>query len=328
MPSDEMYEESEMRHSSGSQRQYAVDREASRKHKRKKGKIGKAGKIVIATTLGVVVLATSAFGLYQYGYVYAPDKSETSLSSVVETYKDTLLIDEALNEEEYSELASVMQTLEQAISLNHELKSLDLDQYNKGLNPVDVSELTIDDINNLIAEYKASKDTVDLKTPTKATTRFYTVVGTLTSYSNSLSSDIYLTSADKLIAYADLLIKSSVAKSLDLSLNQMANMETSLTDSKDLTISYTDEAGRSYDMTLSFLNSIKSLATEVNTLNSLVHPKANEKGITPKVDAKAVQAQEEVVLNHIKDIMQYSYYVKDGVIHQNGNQFRKVKSTK
>ncbi len=290
-----------------------LDRAGSKKMKKGR-KIPKL-KIVVLVVGGTILLAVGFFAFKYFAYDSAADRSGISLAKCVEKNEDVLYLDEALSEEEYMFLANEMQQLEDDILLRNELQELDLSKYQNYDADVlksDISGLTVQDVRDMMMQYNAMKNNVDLSTPSKETIEFYTIVSGLTTYLDSLTDDVFVSSVDGLCNYADLLIKTTTCHALDFPIEKISYMETNLTDysTNDLTIKYLEvETGRSYELRPTMLNSINSLVGEIRKLCIL-----RDNG-----EMQSIKHQEEVVLNHIKNVMPYSFSVESGRIYQKGN---------
>lgn len=276
----------------------------------------KKGMIISAISLGTIVLISAGVSTYKYlAYKKCPNLSSKSLSDTLLENEANTCFDELIEIEEYNEYVENVNNLEYSLDLKEELIGLNLDKYNEGLNLVDVSYLSLEDVQNLIEDFNNDKKRVDLDTPSEETLTFEYTVSSLTSYKYQLIENTYIDNVDSINKYTDLLIKSLVVDSLGWSSIDVSAMETNLLDlnTKTIKVTYTSELGKEYEIIIPKDNSIYYLVKDVRELNKLIE--SNE--------SKKFHAIYESIINRLKLVQKFDYECKNGVMKQEGNNLTK-----
>ena len=281
----------------------------------------KGPKIVIATILGVVIL----YGSFFFGYKYQPDMSSKTLDQTVASYASESVVDDVLGLDSLKESTVTMNNIETYLELSDTMEGLKLSKYNTGLNAVDVSNMTLEDVQLLIKEFNELRDKVDLKTPTRETQRFYEVVGLLSSYESTMNATFIRENIDDINAYTEGVIKGITIDSLGVDFVTIDHLYTNLTDTdKQFKVTYIDPtSGKRFDLNIGWLTNLNTLVDDVKELNGKIHPVPDSKGNVKEYSDEEIESLAKKVINDLKIAQAYGYTAQNGKIKQEGNNYTK-----
>lgn len=297
----------------------SIDQEGSKKQKKAFG-LAKALKKG-STKIIVTVVALGAIGVGSYFTAYNYNASvDASLQEIVSAKAETTILDELLATEEYAEASKTLANIESSTILVQELEDLNLDQYNEDLTAKEMNtELSVEDVKELMETFEKQKEKVDLKTPTKETKEFYETVATLTAQRDGLKEALETPSVASVNKYTEALIKAIVIDSLELSQDETANIVVLLND-KGALVTYTDPvSGKKYPMDVQTLfNNLKPLIDDVKELNAYNDggKKDNDGSVVTLTDEELNKRIRDI-MNRIKIVLEVGgYNIEDGTIKQ------------